>query len=432
MTVSSTTKVPSLQHDHAKVDGVHERIDLPITGMSCAACAARIQKVLGQTPGVREANVNFATARATVEYDPQQITVKDLAETVHDAGYEVLVTSQPEENPDAEQTARQAEYQGLKARFWIAAALSLPVLVIAMSHGKISLFNVPWINWLELALTTPVVVYCGSQFFRGAWSSFRHRAADMNTLIALGTGAAYVYSLAATVAPSLFARGAGHYGMSGMIPVYYEAASVIIALLLLGRMLESRAKGQTGEAIRRLIGLQARTARVVRNGQEKDIAVEEVVPGDEVLVRPGEKIPVDGKVTDGNSAVDESMLTGESMPVEKGPGAEVFGATLNKVGSFRFKATKVGKETVLQQIVKLVQDAQGSKAADREDCRHDKWHLHSHCPVHCHRRLCGVVCSFARRQPPRHGVGGICFGSHHCVPVRLGAGHADRRHGWNG
>jgi Cu+-exporting ATPase len=242
-----------------------------------------------------------------------------------------------------------------------------------MSHGRIAFFDRPWINWLQLALTTPVVLYSGAQFYRGAWAAFRHRAADMNTLIAVGTGAAYLYSVAATVAPGLF-RGAtgrdpmaGMAGMPGMadappVPVYFEAAAVIIALIVLGRMLESRAKGQTGAAIRRLLDLQAKTARVVREGREMDIPVEEVVPGDTVIVRPGEKIPVDGRVTDGGSAVDESMLTGESLPVEKAPGDEVFGATINKTGSFRFEATKVGRDTALQQIVQLVQDAQGSKA----------------------------------------------------------------------
>ncbi|MEO8580875.1 MAG: copper-translocating P-type ATPase, partial [Gemmatimonadales bacterium] len=203
---------------------------------------------------------------------------------------------------------------------------------------------------------------CGAQFYRGAWAAFRHRAADMNTLIAVGTGAAFMYSVMATAAPDVFA-GAGH---GGMVPVYYEAASVIIALILLGRMLEARAKGRTGDAIRKLIGLQAKTARVVRSAdgetRELNIPVEEVVPGDVVIVRPGEKIPVDGVVRDGSSAVDESMLTGESMPVEKALGDEVFGATINKLGAFRFEATKVGKDTALRQIVKLVQDAQGSKA----------------------------------------------------------------------
>jgi Cu+-exporting ATPase len=407
--------------------------------MSCAACAARIEKVLARTPGVRKAGVNFATGRATVEYDPRQFRVRDLLATVRDTGYEpaslatatfllddsarpsgtagivesrlkrlsgvagvnfnlatmeVRVDYLPgtmdprtlrrsieelgyrvretpsgaaaADAPDTEQAARLAEYRDLRLKFWVAAILSLPVLVIAMAHGRIPAFNVPWINWLQLALTTPVVLYAGGQFYRGAWAAFRHRAADMNTLIAVGTGAAYLYSVLATIAPRLFAPAgppmAAMPGMPAAAPVYFEAASVIIALILLGRMLEARAKGKTGDAIRRLMGLQARTARVLRSGTETDIPVEEVVPSDIVLVRPGEKIPVDGRVVEGHSTVDESMLTGESLPVEKQPGAEVFGATLNKTGAFRFSATKVGKDTALQQIVRLVQDAQGSKA----------------------------------------------------------------------
>ena len=427
------------RHDHSAPEGSAERIDLPITGMTCAACANRIERSLNKAPGVRKAGVNYATGRATVEYDPAATGLRQLMDRVKDVGYDTAATAHVEfivddsarpsgsaaplerelarlagvvtatfnlasmavrveyvpgatdvaqirraiegfgyqvrETPqgggtvtaeDSDAAARHAEYTGLQRRFWIAAVLSAPVLLIAMSHGRIALFNVSWIAWLQLALTTPVVFYCGAQFYRGAWAAFRHRAADMNTLIAVGTGAAYVYSVLATVMPGIFAGAAtgGMTGMGGhaMVPVYYEAASVIIALILLGRLLEARAKGQTGDAIRRLMGLQAKTARVVRGGQEHDVPVEEVVPGDIVVVRPGEKIPVDGLVTEGASAIDESMLTGESLPVEKSAGADVFGATINTSGSFRFRATKVGKDTALQQIVKLVQDAQGSKA----------------------------------------------------------------------
>ncbi len=427
------------RHDHSAAEGGNERVDLPITGMTCASCANRIEKGLSKAPGVRKAGVNYATGRATVEYDPEATGLRQLMDRVSEIGYDTAATAQVEfivddsarpsgsavplerelarvsgvvagtfnlatmqvrveyvpgatdvqriraaieglgyrvrETPhgggtvtaeDSEAAARRAEYVDLRRKFWIAAVLSAPVLIIAMSHGRIPLFNVSWIAWLQLALTTPVVFYAGAQFYRGAWAAFRHRAADMNTLIAMGTGAAYIYSVLATVMPDAFA-GAGttsmsHRGGPAMVPVYYEAASVIIALILLGRLLEARAKGQTGDAIRRLIGMQAKTARVVRAGQEYDIPVEEVVPGDIVIVRPGEKVPVDGVVTDGTSAIDESMLTGESLPVEKTAGAEVFGATINATGSFQFRATKVGKDTALQQIVKLVQDAQGSKA----------------------------------------------------------------------
>ncbi len=428
------------RHARTTPDGHAERIDLPITGMSCAACARRVEKALASQPGVRKAGVNFATGRATVEYDPAQTGLRPLMAAVDKAGYGVtppaaaefivddsarpsgsaaplerrlasipgvvsasfnLATMQVRaeylpgaadaatirraiedfgyrvrEAPGAgagggdaaaeaaEQEARDAEYRDLRFKFILAAALSLPVLVIAMSHGRIPWLNFPGVNYVQLLLTTPVVFYCGRQFYRGAFLAFRHRAADMNTLIAVGTGAAYIYSVAATFWPGLFVAAAGHEAVhsAGDAPVYFEAAAVIIALILLGRMLESRAKGRTGEAIRRLIGLQARTARVLRNGVEVDIPVEEVLPGDAVLVRPGEKIPVDGIVDEGASAVDESMLTGESLPVEKRPGDEVFGATINKSGAFRFTATKVGRDTALQQIVRLVEQAQGSKA----------------------------------------------------------------------
>jgi Cu+-exporting ATPase len=431
-----TAAPPRSESAPAPVEGA-ERIDLPVTGMSCAACARRIETALAKAPGVHRAGVNLATSRATVEYDPARAGVRDLVRVVEDAGYgtagtaradfavddsarpagssrplrdhllsrrgvvaadfnlatmEVRVDYLPSATDAAElrgaieelgyavhdvggggagadslEAAHAAEYASLRRKFVVAAVLSLPVLVMAMSHGRIPWLAFPGAAWVQLLLATPVVFYAGAQFYRGAWAAFRHRAADMNTLIAVGTGTAYLYSAAATVFPHFFlagrpGTGAGMGGMEMAPPVYYEAASVIIALVLLGRMLESRAKGRTSDAIRRLVGLQPKTARVVRAGAEADLPVEEVVPGDVVVVRPGEKVPVDGVVTEGASAVDESMLTGESLPVEKAPGDEVFGATLNRTGAFRFRATKVGKDTALQQIVKLVQDAQGSRA----------------------------------------------------------------------
>jgi Cu+-exporting ATPase len=346
------------------------RVDLPITGMSCAACAARIEKALQRSEGVQEASVNFANHRATVLYDPQITSMQGLREAIESAGYRVPETAPSTEHgarsaerdaPDAEQQAREQELQDLQRRFLVALALGLPVTLVAMLH-----LDFPGNHWLQLALTTPVIFYSGAPFFRGAWAALRHRAADMNTLIALGTGAAYLFSVVATLWPQAVVAPAVHAGMSAAThlaaPVYFEAAAVIIALVLLGRLLEARARARTGEAIRRLMGLQARTARVIRGGEEREIPVEEVTPGDLVWVRPGEKIPVDGVVREGASAVDESMLTGESLPVEKGPGDPVYGATMNRTGAFRFEATKVGKDTVLQQIIRLVQDAQGSKA----------------------------------------------------------------------
>ncbi|HEY0779178.1 MAG TPA: cation transporter, partial [Gemmatirosa sp.] len=342
------------RHAHTTPDGMPdrapgERVDLPITGMTCAACARRIETKLGRAPGVRRAAVNFATSRATVEYDPASTGTRQLVGVVEDVGYGVAGTARADfvvddsarpsgsaqpleqrltalpgvveatfnlgtmqvraeylpnaidvarirreveglgyrvrETPgaggdaaavDTEAEARAEEVRDLRRKFWVAAVLSLPVLVIAMSHGRVPAFNHPWITWLQLALTTPVVLYSGRQFYRGAWAAFRHRAADMNTLIAIGTAAAYLYSLAATVAPRTFAGAAGRSAMSGIsmpgmsgmpagtAPVYFEAASVIIALILLGRRMEARAKGQTSDAIRRLAGLQAKTARVVR------------------------------------------------------------------------------------------------------------------------------------------------------------------------
>jgi len=339
------------------------RVDLPITGMTCAACARRIERRLSKTPGVRNAGVNFATERARVEFSPAEIDRNRLRETIEEIGYGVI---EAEENAveDAQKTEHEAEYRELKRKFLVAAVLSLPVLIIAMSHGAIEFLNFPGVNLLQLALTTPVVFYSGWQFYRAAWTGARHLSADMNTLIAVGTGSAYIYSVFATFFPSFFAV---HSAMSEMpeampVPVYFEAACVIIALILLGRLLEAHAKGRTGAAIRRLLDLQVKRARVVRNNQEIKIGADEVLPGDIILVRPGERIPVDGTILEGASAIDESMLTGESLPVEKCPKDQVFGGTINKTGSFRFEATKVGKDTALQQIVRLVREAQGSKA----------------------------------------------------------------------
>jgi P-type Cu+ transporter len=435
-------------------EGESVRVDLPVTGMTCAACARRVERRLAKTPGVRAATVNFATERATVEYDPARTGLRRLDEAVREIGYgtagasvaefvvddsarasgtplvlenhlrrtpgvvaaefnlatmrvrvEFLETATDaralrrrveelgyrvsdvtggdvEASASREEQARRAERRDLARRFTVAAVLSLPVLVISMTHGAVALFNVSWINYLQLALTVPVVFYSGAPFYRGAWAALRHGAADMNTLIATGTGAAFLYSLAATLAPRLVATAGGTLAMNGMAsdtmshaasggamsgapmtPVYFEAASVIIALILLGRLLEARAKGRTTDAIKKLLGLQARTARVVRSdGRHEDVAVEALAPGDVILVRPGEKIPTDGVVVEGRSAVDESMLTGESLPVEKGPGDEVVGATLNRAGSFELRATRVGRDTVLQQIVRMVEEAQGRRA----------------------------------------------------------------------
>jgi Cu+-exporting ATPase len=312
-----------------------ERVDMPVSGMTCAACARAIERTLAATTGVARANVNLATNTATVEYDPTRVTVRDFVNAIEDIGYGV-----PERPP-----AEDAAERGYRRRFVIAAVFAAPVLVLGMSHG---LWHVPYSNWIQLALTAPVIFYAGAPFYAAAWKSAIHRAANMNTLISLGTGAAFLYSLWQTL------RG-GH-------EVYYEAAATIIALILLGRTLEARARGRASEAIRRLMDLQPPVARVLREGREVELPIEEVRTGELLVVRPGERIAVDGVVVSGQSAIEESMLTGESMPVDKGPGATVFAGTINQAGALRYQATKVGRGTVLQQMIAMVKQAQGSRA----------------------------------------------------------------------
>ncbi|HEX8500329.1 MAG TPA: heavy metal translocating P-type ATPase [Pyrinomonadaceae bacterium] len=341
------------------------RVELPLTGMTCAACARRIERRLQKAEGVSAASVNFATERASVEYDPARTGLRRLVRVVEDVGYGVseLPASDSGDGVGGAEPARSAERRDLRRRFTLAALLSLPLLALSMSHGAVEAFEAARVNWLQLALAAPVVLYCGAPFFRNAWAALRHGAADMNTLIATGTGAAFGYSAVATAAPRLVAAAGGGHAHGGAAPVYFEAAAVIVALILLGRLLEARARGRTGEAVRRLAGLQPRTARVVRDdGSHEDVPAEHLAPGDLVLVRPGERVPTDGVVTEGRPALDESMLTGESMPVEKAPGDEVFGATVNRAGVFRFRATRVGRDTVLRQIVRMVEEAQGRRA----------------------------------------------------------------------
>jgi Cu+-exporting ATPase len=398
------------------------RIELPVQGMSCASCVARIEKGLALAPGVHEARVNLAAERATLTIDPDRVGIAELAQTIHDLGYEVptraltlsvggmscascvakierglhalpgvvrasvnlateratieaLPSVRTEDvrraverlgytagasetaaaDVDREKAAREREIRRLGLKTLVGAGLSLPLML-----GSFPAW-VPWVpSWLTdhvvlFLLATPVHLWVGWQFHAGFWKALRHRTADMNTLVSVGTSAGYVYSVLVTFVPGLFAAEGLTAG------VYFETVAMLHTLIILGRFLEARAKGRTSEAIKTLLGLQAKTARVVRDGREVDIPVEAVQVGDLVVVRPGEKIPVDGMVREGASAVDESMLTGESLPVEKRPGAEVFGATLNKTGTFRFEATKVGAETVLAQIIRLVEEAQGSK-----------------------------------------------------------------------
>ncbi len=347
--------------------------DLPLLGMHCAACANRIERALNRAPGVQSCNVNYATQRASVSYDAAQTNAHALRDVVKNAGYDAIVPAQPaSDQPNshheagdvaaAENAAREIEYAHQKRKFIGAAILTLPVAVLGMG-GHLFPSLAPALNfagrdWIELILTSIVLFWAGGEFFGGAFIAAKHRAADMNTLVAIGTFAAYAFSVVATFAPALFHASDSAHGPL----VYYETAAIVVTLILMGRWLEARARAQTGGAIRALMELQAKTARVARDGIERDIPIEEVRVGDLITVRPGEKIPVDGIVEDGTSSVDEAMLTGEPAPVFKAAGAEVTGATLNKTGSFRFRATKVGRDTTLQHIVRLVQQAQGSKA----------------------------------------------------------------------
>ena len=320
-----------------------------VTGMTCAACAGRVEKALLRAPGVLEAGVNLATQRATVRHLAGEGGARDLEQAVVDAGYGVV------REEAAGEDARDREYRILRADFLLAVALTALVLVgsLPAMFGFEPPVPMGLLGVGLLLLAAPVQFWAARRFYRGAWGALRHGAADMNTLVVMGTSVAYGYSAVAVLAPGLLA------GREGM---YFDVSAVIVTLILLGRLLEARARGRTGAAIERLAGLRARTARVVRGGGDADVPVEDVVVGDVVVVRPGEKVPVDGVVVAGESAVDEGMVTGESMPVVKGVGDEVIGATVNGSGSFRFEARKVGRETALAQIVRLVEEAQGSKA----------------------------------------------------------------------
>ena len=341
-----------------------ETATLNIEGMTCASCSNFVEKALSRTPGVKSATVNLASEKATIEYLPGQIDRAGLKAAVEQAGYGVHEASPAVAAnvlaSDEELDARKAAaYENLKRRFQVAVALAVVVMTLSMLMlwpALMSRISMPVLNYVLLALTLPVLLYSGREFYVSAWNGFLHRTASMDTLIAVGTGAAFLYSLAATLIPQWFKQ-------HGIMPeVYYDTTATIIALILLGKVLESRAKSKTSAAIKALMGLQAKTARVVRSGQEMDVPIEQVLVGDEVVVRPGEKVATDGTILTGSSAVDESMLTGESLPVEKKEGDNVFGATLNKTGSFRFRVSKVGAETMLAQIVKLVEEAQGSRA----------------------------------------------------------------------
>ena len=331
------------------------RVELPVVGMSCARCAANVERVLAKkTPGVSLAQVNFAAETVAVEYDPAQTSLEQMAGAVREAGFELILPAEGEDQTDAEQQARAQELAAQKRFFWVGVAFTLPLFILHMGHA----FHVfgawavsPWAGWLSLALATPVQFYTGGGFYVGGWKSLRAGAANMDVLVALGASAAYFYSVAALIFPGL-----GHQ-------LYFETSAMIITLIKLGKLLEAKAKGQAGAAIRKLMDLAPKMATLLGDdGAEKTVPAQSVRPGQVVLVRPGEAIPVDGVVVGGDSAVNEALMTGESMPVDKKPGDHVYGATVNQQGMLKVRATGVGADTALAQIIRLVRQAQGSKA----------------------------------------------------------------------
>ncbi|MFC1949060.1 heavy metal translocating P-type ATPase [Chloroflexota bacterium] len=358
--VSYASEKASIEYDPSKVNltrlkdtiselgyGVATRKSIfPVEGMTCASCVARVEEALSGVSGVVSASVNLASEKATVEYT-DSTSIADLKQAVKDAGYEL--------GPEAETledvtTASHRELEAVRNRFIFSAVLAAIIMILMWTPdfaGK------PYLLW---ALATPVQFWAGLRFYRGAWGALKHRTADMNTLVAVGTSAAYFYSMAAVLFPNLFTATGVELGL------YFDTSAMIVTLILLGRFLETRARGQTSEAIKKLIGLNPKTATIIRDGEETEISVDDVQVGDLILVRPGERVPVDGIVREGHSSIDESMITGESIPVEKREGDEVIGASMNKTGSFKFEATRVGKDTTLARIIRLVDEAQGSKA----------------------------------------------------------------------
>ncbi len=327
------------------------RIEIPVSGMTCANCAATIERNLKKVPGVVDANVNLATERASIEFIPTIAGYADFKKKIEDIGYGVIeAEGAGVARRDVEAEAREAEVARQRRLLTIGVALTIPIFLLSMGMMLGLIPHTAWVNWVLFALATPVQFYVGKQYYVGAYKALKNGSANMDVLIALGSSAAYFYSVAVLLFPTL-----GHM-------TYFETSALIITLILVGKYLEAVAKGRTSSAIKALIGLQPKTARVVRDGVETDVPVEDVRLGDTLIVRPGEKIAVDGVVMDGRSSVDESMLTGESLPVDKRPGDEVIGATINASGMLTIQATKVGADSALAQIIRLVEEAQGSKA----------------------------------------------------------------------
>ena len=352
--------------DDAGYSAVADKLTLNIGGMTFASCVHHVEEALKEVPGVVEASVNLATQQAMVQYLAGIATLDDFRESVTDAGYSVEgIADEGGDEADLERLARTREVKSLARKVMIAGtvgAIVMTVMYIPLETLRLTSFQLNFILW---TLATPVQFWIGATFYQGAWASLKHRTTNMNTLVAVGTSVAYGYSTVLTFFEGYFADAHlvhAHSVFNHSTGTYFDASAIVISLVLLGRLLEARAKGQTSEAIRKLMGLRPKTARVVRDGNEVDIPIDDVVADDILVVRPGEKIAVDGEVVQGTSAVDESMLTGESLPVKKDVGSLVYGATINKTGRFRFRATKVGRDTVLSQIIRMVQEAQGSQA----------------------------------------------------------------------
>ncbi|UQN08473.1 heavy metal translocating P-type ATPase [Deinococcus sp. QL22] len=337
------------------------QIDLSVQGMTCANCVGRVERALTKVDGVLSASVNLATERASVTYLPSSVSAGQLKAAVRASGYEVLDTEAGQDRSDQEREAREKEVQGLRRAVTLSAVFAVPLLLLAMIpmlYMPAHMWLMGWttertLNWVMLALALPVQFGPGLRFYRLGWKAIKNRSPDMNALVMIGTSAAFFYSLLVTLVPQIFPAGTAH--------VYYEASAVVISLILLGKYFEALAKGRSSEAMKKLLGLQAKTARVLRGGQELELPVDEVLLGDLISVRPGEKLPVDGEVTGGQSYVDESMITGEPIPVAKQVGAAVVGGTINQNGALQFRATKIGADTALAQIIQLVERAQGSK-----------------------------------------------------------------------
>ncbi|OHX41163.1 heavy metal translocating P-type ATPase [Cytobacillus oceanisediminis] len=334
---------------------VSEKAEFEVLGMTCAACSGRIEKGLNKLPGVKQAVVNLALETGTVEYNPEQISIQDMIKKVENLGYQAKVKMDKDQDIEG---YREKEIEKQKGKFIFSLILSIPLFWSMVGHFEFTSFiYVPdmFMNpWVQLALAAPIQFFIGKQFYVGAYKALKNKSANMDVLVALGTSAAFFYSLY----QSILSIGSNAH----MVELYYETSAILITLIILGKLFEARAKGRSSEAIKKLMGLQAKTATVLREGEEIEISLEEVIAGEIIYVKPGEKVPVDGEIIEGQSALDESMLTGESVPVDKTAGDTVIGSTINKNGFLKIKATKVGKDTALSQIIKVVEEAQGSKA----------------------------------------------------------------------